>query len=134
MAARVANAWASRGEARLAENQAHAFEATSLQVRLDQLLNDLAALEGDPSAGAERIELLEQVTHQLQLRIQRELEEAQGVVTFVSFDFTHEAVVPEGPAVRGRGQIMLAGTALGTLLGIALVVVGLPIRVEEPTV
>lgn len=134
MAARVANAWASRGDARLAETQGHAFEAMGLQVRLDQLLSELAALEGDPSAGAERIEHLEQVIIQLQSRIQYELDEAQGVATFVSYDFTHEAVGPGAPASRGRGQIVLAGTALGVLSGIALVVVGLPKRAEEPTV
>lgn len=134
IAAQVANAWAAGGEATLAEARGHAFEAMGLQVRLDQLLNELSALEGDPSAEAEQIEQLEQVTHQLQSRIQYELDEAQGVATFVSFDLTNEAVAPQEPASRGRGQIVLAGTALGFLLGIALVSVGLSFRVDEQAV
>ena len=120
IAARVANAWAAGGEATLAEAQQHAFEARNLQVRLDRLLSDLADMEADPGVGKEQLEPLVKAANRLQSRIQEELEAAQGVASFISFDLTSEAAPPDRPATRGRGQIVLAGTAIGSLVGVVL--------------
>ena len=134
LSARAANAWASIGEATLTETLIHAFEAKSTQLQLNEVLTELGRAQADSSSPIDQIEHLEKVANELQARLQVELEAAQGVASFVSFNLTEEALPLGKPATRGRGQIVLAGTSIGILFGIVATIVVGPTRTRERSV
>jgi hypothetical protein len=123
ISAQAANAWAVAANAKLTEARIHAFETKNLQVQLDQVHREIAELQsgyGTDKQGKEKIGRLEELADRLQSSFLEELDAAEGVVSFTTFDFTEEAIPPTSPAVRGRGQLVLAGSTLGMLLGIIL--------------
>ena len=134
LAALVANTWASAGEATLNETLLHAFEAKSIQIQLNEVLVELGQARSDSSVQNDQIEHLEKVADELQARLQVELEAAQGVASFVSFDLTEGALAPDKPSASGRGQTVLAGMVMGLLFGIVVAIVVGPTRTGEHSV
>jgi hypothetical protein len=124
--AEIANRWAEAAEHALREAYNHALQAKDLEAQLtrnEQILELLRMTETDGSAGNRQIQYLEGVVQDLSETLQGELNMARGMATFVSFEWSQQAEIPDQPSTRSRGEQILAGNLLGLIVGIIAVVI-----------
>lgn len=120
LAAVIADSWAEAAEKALWEAYGHALRAKDLQLQLVNIQAELADIRTDLDVGEEgieRIQTLEDLTEELEIRLQEELELGRGLTTFVSFEWSERAMVPKRPVIRSRGGQILAGNLLGIAIG-----------------
>lgn len=120
LAAAMADSWAEAAERALWEAYGHALRAKDLQLQLVNIQAELAELRADPTTGeegVERIQALENITSDLDTRLPEELKLGRGLTTFVSFEWSQRAMVPNQPVTRTRGGQILAGNLLGIVIG-----------------
>jgi len=119
-AAELANIWAETSEKAAWQAYGHALDAVSIQTQLNQInleLADLIAIADPDGETIQRIEHLEVISVELELIYKEELKLSRGVSTFMTFELSNHAMIPEEPAVRDVGNLVLSGTLLGILAG-----------------
>ncbi|OGO15692.1 MAG: hypothetical protein A2Z14_06565 [Chloroflexi bacterium RBG_16_48_8] len=123
--AAMANSWAEAAEDSLWDAYAHALQANSLKYQLESINKELRFLKTEDDRNPQnrsRIEDLEKLISEMDTQIQVELELGRGLTTFLSFEWTEQAMVPQGPATRSRGGQILAGNLLGITMGSLMII------------
>jgi capsular polysaccharide biosynthesis protein len=124
LAVAMANSWAEASEHALQEAYHHALSAKNIQVELYGHQQDLQQIRTDPTDhpnSSEHIKYLEEVIQDLTEELQGELELARGLATFISFEWSQRADIPDRPSTRSRGGQILAGNLLGLTMGVIVV-------------
>lgn len=123
-AANLANAWAQAAAVVLDDSLAHALKAADLQRHLDGLTACLQQTVMTDPAFAICGQTVEQVNAQVQQTgsiIHAERIASRGLLPAMSFTPPVQAQVPTRPALLGQGIRVLAGAAIGLLIGLAWV-------------
>lgn len=120
MAATVANAWAAAALGILDQATRHAWRAAELQQEVYGLGCTLVPSpgEGRPPAWRCEVSQAEPNSEALLGQLLEETRLSRGVLPSLSFSLLREAEPPAGPVIGGRGWLILAGLAIGGLIGI----------------
>ncbi len=135
-AAEVANLWADVGRKALTEALTHAEKAESLRRYLEaQESCLLQAYVGEAGASQCAVDSLEKMQAELASTGAVYLQEksaAHGVSPAIDFSFESPATAPSTPSRFQRSTLILAGAAIGLLLGAWLAGNGLPEKLTRP--
>ncbi len=123
--AAMANSWAEAAEDSLWDAYFHALRAKSLNLQLILTVMELGILKRYDLSDVQnivRIQQLQKRTFDLETQLQNELKLGRGLTTFVSFEWTEQAMVPQRPTTRSRGGQILAGNLLGITVGSLMII------------
>jgi hypothetical protein len=130
--AQIANLWVEQAQALLLESYQHALLAEQISRYSNSLESCLeqSAVSEPSSALCSRSRFVE-IQFDLQQAgeaLYRERTASRGLFAGLTIGPANPAVIPEKPVIFGRNQLVLAGSMIGLLGGIALFSLGAPVR------